>query len=90
MSDYSGQMSSYAKAANSLLGSLSPKSRRELFADISNENTRIIDILLSEARRAQKDSNYKEANRFIDIAQLVLANNKRFQDMVGDILTKSE
>lgn len=64
--------------------------RREQFAEISNTNTQIVDILLDRAKLAQKARKYKEADNLVDIAQLVLDNNKRFQDMVGGILSKSD
>lgn len=69
---------------------LRKQTRREKFADISFTNTQVVRELVSEVRRLNKNGNTEEAKRLIAIAEKILENNDKFQNMVGEVLSNSD
>ena len=68
---------------------LKKASRPERFADISKSNVDVARDLIKETERLSKRGQQKEAERILEIAKKVLNNNKKFQNMVGEILSDS-
>lgn len=59
------------------------------FVEISRGNIAVAKDLVKESKRLSRAGEDKEAARLLNIANKLLDNNKRFQDMVGEVLTKS-
>jgi uncharacterized protein (UPF0210 family) len=64
--------------------------RREQLANISNTNTEVVTDLVSEAKALNAKKQYKDAARLLDVAEKILENNKKFQNMVGSFLSNSD
>lgn len=61
--------------------------KRQRFVDISLENSDIVDDLLKQVKKHTAKRQYAEANQLLGIAQRILDNNKKLQNMVGEVLS---
>lgn len=64
--------------------------RRQKLTKISYENLAVVDELVAEIKRLEAKKQHAEADRLIKITQKVLDNNKKFQDVVVEILADSD
>jgi len=68
----------------------SARQRRQTLVEISLVNSEVVDELLKEAKLLLKADREKDANKLINIAEKVVNNNRKFQNMVGDILSNTD
>lgn len=68
----------------------SVRNRRQILADISLENSAIVDDLIKEAKSLLKAGKEHEADKIIRIAEKLVNNNKRYQTMVGNLLSNAD
>lgn len=66
------------------------RDRRSEFVKISRTNIEVVDELVKEARRLSESDQVEEASKLIAITKKVLNNNKRFQNMVGEVLSSAD
>ena len=66
------------------------RDRRSEFVKISRTNIEVVDELVKEARRLSESDQVDEAGKLIEITKKVLNNNKRFQNMVGEVLSSTD
>jgi hypothetical protein len=81
------QFNAYYKLLNGGLPSRRKPNIRQEFVDISRTNTDLVDDILREVTSLRGKKRYADADKLLDIAQRILDNNKRLQNMVGEVLS---
>jgi hypothetical protein len=80
-----GATNTIQKFLGTLPGNRKTRHRQEL-ADITLQNTEIVDDILKLYRKLAKKRQYTDAEQLLKIARKVLDNNGRLQDEVGEVL----
>ena len=67
------------------------KSQRRLrLTEIALANSAVVESLIQEARRLLNANKEDDANRIMGIAEKLLDNNKKYQNIVGEVLAKTD
>ena len=66
------------------------KDSRSEILRISRTNAEVVDELIGEARRLVANQQEDEAGKLVIIIRKILDNNKRLQNIVGDVLSHAD
>ncbi len=66
------------------------KDSRSEILRISRTNAEVVDELIGEARRLVANQQEDEAGKLVVIIRKILDNNKRLQNIVGDVLSHAD
>ncbi len=66
------------------------KDSRSEILRISRTNAEVVDELIDEARRLIANQKEDEADKLVVIIRKILDNNKRLQNIVGDVLSRAD
>lgn len=72
------------------MGIRDKKDSRSEILRISRTNAEVVDELIDEARRLVADQKEDEAGKLMVIIRKILDNNKRLQNIVGDVLSRAD